>query len=180
VRLELKDIKAGGVKQEYSCALLDFPDLELIAAGGGPEFNLPLKFQLCFQRTGKLVEVDGQFETVVRLRCGRCLQNFDLPLAEQFTFTFVPQTENCETDEEVELEAAELGLTTYRDEVLLLREPLQEQLLMAIPISPLCDDSCRGLCPECGEDLNKTKCDCVKQPFNNKFTVLSNMNLKKS
>ena len=81
---------------------------------------------------------------------------------------------------EVELEAAELDLTTYKDEILDLQDPLQEQLLMAIPISPICCEECLGLCPECGVNMNITRCDCVKKIFNNKFNILSELNLKKS
>ncbi len=180
MKIELKDIKAGVMDQEYSCSLIDFPDLQTLADDGGSKFYSPLVFKLRLQRTGKFVEVDGHFEALMNLKCGRCLQDFDYQVGESFTFTFVPQVEKDETEEEVELEATELGLTTYKDDILELQEPLQEQLLMAIPISPLCSTACQGLCPECGVNLNVTKCDCVGKPFNNKFTVLADMSFKKT
>jgi uncharacterized protein len=81
---------------------------------------------------------------------------------------------------EIELEADELGLIYYRDETLELREPLQEQLIMAVPIGPVCRDACQGLCPECGTDQNEAQCDCEKKPFNNKFGALADLKLDKS
>ncbi|MCK4502340.1 MAG: DUF177 domain-containing protein [Desulfuromonadales bacterium] len=180
MRIELKDIKAGELEQEYSCSLADFPDLQELAGVDDLKFYPPFEFKLRLQRSGKFIEVDGQLHAVVRLKCGRCLHHYRLPLAESFSFTFVPQPESCETEEEVELAAADLGLTCYQDDVLELQEPLQEQLLMAIPISPLCDVSCRGLCPECGVNLNVSSCECVKKPFNSKFNILADMNFKKT
>lgn len=180
MRLELEDIKGGELEQEYSCSLTDFPDLVVIADDGGPKFTDPLLFQLRFQRSGQFVETDGHLSSIVELRCGRCLQNFMQTLDESFALTFVPKIKSNDTEEEVELETVELGLITYEEDVLELQEPLQEQLLMAVPISPVCKASCRGLCPECGMDLNLEKCDCTRKPFNNKFNVLANVDFKKS
>jgi len=181
VQLELKDIKGDGLEQAYTCTLSDFPDLMAMAECGGPVFSEPLAFKLRFQKTGRFVEVDGHFDAVVGLKCGRCLQSFKQSLAESFNLTFVPQIESADGDdeEEIELETEELGLTPYREETLKLRDPLQEQLLMAIPISPLCDESCQGLCPECGCNRNIEACDCTRKPFNNKFTALAGMDFKK-
>ena len=180
MRLELEDIKGGELEQEYTCSLTDFPDLVVIADDGGPKFSEPLLFKLRFQRTGQFVEADGHLDAIVEMKCGRCLQGFKQSLADSFALTFVPQLKDNETEEEVELETAELGLIAYADDVLELQEPLQEQLLMAVPISPVCKASCRGLCPECGIDLNSEKCDCTRKPFNNKFNILSNIDFKKS
>ncbi len=180
MQIELKDIKAGELEQEYSCTVDDFPQLQDFIAAGEVKFYPPLEFKLRLQQTGKFVEVDGRLDAVIGLKCGRCLGSYDLPLAENFAFTFVPQPKTTEFVEEVELEAAELDLTTYKDEILDLQDPLQEQLLMAIPISPICCEECLGLCPECGVNMNITRCDCVKKIFNNKFNILSELNLKKS
>lgn len=180
MQLELKDIKGGTLEQGYSCPLSEFPDLAIIAEEGGPKFSEPLVFKLRFQRLGQLVAVDGTLGAVVKLKCGRCLGAFEQPLAESFALTFVPQPESHEADEDVELEVDDLNLISYKNEVLQLQSPLQEQLLMAVPISPICGDSCRGLCPSCGINLNKEICSCVRKPFNNKFNVLSGVDFKKS
>ena len=133
-----------------------------------------------FQQTGQFVEIDGNLDASVMLKCGRCLKEFRQLLAESFTITFVPQQDGKETEEDVELETEELGLVSYQDDVLELLDPLQEQLLMTVPISPVCSTSCCGLCPECGVDLNLVKCDCIRKPFNDKFNILADMNFKKS
>ncbi len=179
MQLELKDIKEGELEQEYSCSLDEFPVLGTIAEEGGPKFSEPLLFKLRFQRLSQFVEVDGTLNAAVTLKCGRCLEVFERFLTESFTLTFVPQLESGETAEEVELEDADLNLIFYKDDILQLQKPLQEQLLMAVPISPVCRTSCPGLCPVCGINLNEEKCLCVKKPFNNKFGVLADINLDK-
>ena len=180
MRLELKDIKGGVLEQGYSCSLSDFPGLSTITEDGGPEFGEPLSFQLRLQQTGRFVEVDGHLDAVVTLQCGRCLQSFKQPLSESFALTFAPRCQDNIVEEEVELEAVELGLIVYEDDILELQDPLQEQLLMAIPINPICSEACQGLCPECGANLNMAKCDCVKKIFNNKFNMLADINFKSS
>jgi len=179
VRLELKDIKGGVLEQGYVCSAEDFPDLVAVAEEGGPVYDGPIRFFLRLQRSGQIVEVDGRFEASLLMQCGHCLQPFQRALAESFSLTFTP----CEggeegLEEEVELEALELDMVPYHDEVLELRNPLQEQLVMAIPISPLCSETCKGLCPECGADLNQKQCGCTKKPFNSKFSVLAGIKLK--
>ena len=179
MRLELKDIKEGLLEQEYTCLPDDFPELVSLAEERGPRFLPPLEFRLRFQRVGRIVEVDGDFTAIIGLNCGRCLDAFELKVADRFSLTFSPAKEDENREEEVELTSGELGLLTYRDDVLELTEALQEQLLMALPISPLCDSDCQGLCPECGQNLNIKDCGCVRTPFNNKFAALAGMAFNK-
>ena len=179
LQLELKDIKSRGLEQEFSCAPKDFPELLELAAAGGPVFHDPIRFYLRLQRCGQLVETDGNFSAAVSLTCGRCLQPYVQALKESFSLTFAPCPEQPDYAEEVELEAEQLGLIYYTEnETLYLRAPLQEQLLLALPIRPLCQQDCRGLCPECGESLNAQQCGCVTKTFNNKFSVLADLKLK--
>jgi len=180
VQLELKDIKGGTLEQGYSCSLSEFPELAVIAEDGGPKFSEPLVFKLRFQRLGQLVAVDGTLDAVVTLKCGRCLGSFKRSLTESFAFTFAPQPESNEDQEDVELEVDDLNLIGYKDDILQLQNPLQEQLLMVVPISLVCEASCRGLCPSCGINLNRDTCNCVRKPFNNKFNVLASVDFKKS
>lgn len=178
MRLEIKDIKGGVLEQDYSCTFADFPELKAMSDHGGPAFVEPFSFYLRFQRTGQLVELEGRVKADIHLSCGRCLKGFRLPVEDSFALTFSPVPQEGVDEEEVELDADELGLITYHDDVLDLRASLLEQLVMAVPISPVCRDECQGLCPECGLDLNDSHCSCEKKVFNNKFSVLAGLKLK--
>jgi len=177
VRLELRELKDGCLEQQYCCNAEQFPVLLELQDEEQVKLDQPICFQLRLQKSGQIVEVDGQMQTRAGLVCGRCLQPFTADIRSAFALTFTPlgAEQDSAEDAEIELDADELGLIYYKEETLELLQPLQEQILMALPISPVCDPGCLGLCPECGCDLNQEKCNCVKQPFNNKFASLAGL-----
>jgi len=179
MELELKAIRDNLLEQTLLCEPAEFPVLHQLQDEVG--FTAPIEFRLRFQKSGQLIEVEGGLTTSVRFACGRCLQQFEREISGDFAFTFTPfvaEEPESEEDAEVELETDDLGLVFYRDETLELLHPLQDQLVMALPISPLCADKCQGLCPECGVNLNTEKCNCEKKVFNNKFSALADLKIE--
>nr|WP_224746781.1 DUF177 domain-containing protein [Pelovirga terrestris] len=173
--MELKHIKGGQLEQDYSCAVGDFPELLELANNGECVYRDPIGVHLRFTQSGRLVEVAGHVQATLELTCGCCLTTFAYALAEDFDLTFVPETEPADPATEQELEPDELGLIPYGEDRLELLIPVQEQLLLAVPMHPLCSADCRGLCPVCGVDLNMTDCRCEKNVFNNKFGALAKL-----
>ena len=109
---------------------------------------------------GELFRVVGRAAARLELECGRCLERFDLPVEVSFDLRYVPDVHNTG---EGEREIGEDDLTTafYREGALDLTELLREQFQLALPMKPLCSAACRGLCPECGANLNRTECGCA-------------------
>ncbi len=173
MQLELKHIKGGQLEQDYRCAVGDFPELSELVSTGDCVYRDPICLHLRFTSSGRTVEVVGHIQATLELTCGCCLKSFDYELAEDFNLTFVPEVEPIDLAPEQELESDELGLIPYSEDRLELLTPVQEQLLLAVPMHPLCSVDCRGLCPVCGVDLNKASCRCEKKVFNNKFGVLA-------
>jgi uncharacterized protein len=103
--------------------------------------------------------VQGRATTRLILECGRCLDEMEVPVDARFELRYVPQEQNRGEDER---EIVEDDLTTafYREGTLDVVDMLREQLLLALPMKPLCAESCRGLCPECGANLNSASCGC--------------------
>jgi DUF177 domain-containing protein len=60
----------------------------------------------------------------------------------------------------------------YVNGILRLDEYIREQVIVSLPIKTLCDDDCKGLCPKCGVDLNKEKCDCVHEDIDPRLEKL--------
>jgi uncharacterized protein len=106
---------------------------------------------------GGTFEVKGLARTRLELACSRCLEPFEIPVDAAFDLRYVPQAMN---KGEGEREVGEDDLTTayYRDGVLDIADLLREQFQLVLPMKPLHDDACRGLCPECGANLNRTEC----------------------
>jgi uncharacterized protein len=104
--------------------------------------------------------VSGRVKTRLELVCSRCVEPFDVPVDTAFELRYLPQAENAG---EGEREIGEDDLTTayYREGLLDVSDLLREQFQLALPMKPLCTDECRGLCPECGANLNKTTCSCA-------------------
>jgi uncharacterized protein len=175
VQLELKHIKGGQLEQDYTCAARDFPELQELASTGDSAYRDPICLRLRFTQSGRMVEVAGHIRATLDLTCGCCLGVFEYELAEDFALTFVPEMEPADPALEQELEPDELGLIPYSEDRLELLIPVQEQLLLVVPMHPLCSAECRGLCPVCGVDLNTINCRCEKKVFNNKFESLARL-----
>lgn len=119
----------------------------------------PVHLVMDVHKDGEAYRVTGRVQTRLRLECGRCLEPFDIPVDSAFELRYVPASGN--TGEE-EAEVAEDDLTTayYTGDTLDLGELMHEQFVLALPMKPLCSETCKGLCPECGTNLNKGTCDC--------------------
>ena len=118
----------------------------------------PVELSVDVHKTGgDTFNVSGRVRTKLELECSRCVEPFEIPVDAEFDLRYVPQSENAG---EAEREIAEDDLTTayYREGVLDLADLLREQFVLTLPMKPLHDEACRGLCPECGANLNRTDC----------------------
>ena len=97
--------------------------------------------------------------------CVRCLQDFPLPLDIEFTELYAFSAES-KTDSELILpESGQIDL----------RPLVREEMLLAVPINPLCDPECKGLCPICGENRNETECDHEIETIDPRLSVLKSL-----
>ena len=121
----------------------------------------PVTLVLDIQKLGSdAYGVTGRVAARLEVLCSRCLEPFEVPVDADFELRYVPQTENT-GDGEREIGEDDLTTAYYREGMLDLVELMREQFVLALPMKPLCRDDCRGLCPECGTNLNKGQCDCT-------------------
>jgi uncharacterized protein len=104
--------------------------------------------------------LEGTVRTVLELPCSRCLDPFQLPIDAAFDLRYHPAAAMA-TEEEHGIGEEDLETSYYRDEQIDLNELLREQFYLALPMKPLCQDGCRGLCPQCGTNLNLGACACA-------------------
>ncbi len=104
--------------------------------------------------------VTGRVTSRLELTCGRCLEPFDVHLDASFDLRYVPHAANTGEGER-EIEEDDLTTAFYREGLLDIGDLLREQFQLALPMKPLCTDACRGLCPQCGANLNRTECGCA-------------------
>ncbi len=179
--IRVDEIKDKGLVLEVEEGPGDFPDLERLVAEGVLDLAAPVKTYLRAMFVSGMIEVEGQVETSVRLSCGRCLKPLELPVASEFSLTFtrhLPDVEG-EDEDDFELSAEDMGLILFEGDEIDLREAVQEQIVMALPLRALCRDECKGLCPKCGADLNEADCGCQRENFNLKFAALKDFKVEK-
>ncbi len=127
-------------------------------------------------RHGRDILVRGRFEGTLNLSCSRCLISFSQPVEADFDLLLAPSPEHV-TDEREELTRAELDRDFYTGETVNLESILREQVLLTLPLKPLCSETCKGICPRCGTDLNQETCQCSGEDSTSPFAILKNIKL---
>jgi DUF177 domain-containing protein len=112
-----------------------------------------------FDRSGRGVVVSGTFRGAVQLVCSRCLEPFPFTAEEPFHLYFETARPG-RAEEESELTDDELDVTYVEEGRVDTDNLLRENVLLSLPLQPLCREDCRGLCQRCGMNLNLGSCDC--------------------
>ena len=123
-------------------------------------------------KTSGTIFIKGSLFATFCIACSRCLEDVILSAGGDFAYTMEPMT--TDTREEVELEAEELEISYYQGDFIDLAPIVYEQIILQIPIKPLCSEDCKGLCPHCGTNLNVASCDCSLEVIDDRLAVLKN------
>ncbi len=125
-----------------------------------------LKGTIQVVRVEKGLFVEGEVESQLRLECVRCLTPFVFPvtltLAETFRLPGKPPEPG-------------IPYAVRDDHQIDLGPLLRELALLAIPMKPLCDPDCKGLCPQCGVNLNEESCACEKERIDPRMAALKDL-----
>jgi uncharacterized protein len=126
-------------------------------------------------RKGKILDVRlvGEMSTSISINCARCLEPVTRAVDSKFDVLYRPQGSDAGV-EEIALNQAETEIGYYKGEGVALEDVLRELLLLAVPIRTVCSEQCKGLCPQCGQNLNQGACDC-KPPVDARWTALSDL-----
>ena len=129
-------------------------------------------------RTGTDVFLKGQFRTTIRTSCVKCLDDFDLPIEATFHYNLCASDEK-ELSLEKEINKADLDFSCYQGDGIDVVPLLREQIILNVPVYPLCQEACKGMCPQCGVNLNHGLCQCDKKEVtSSRFEILKELSLK--
>ena len=104
---------------------------------------------------------DGTVTFTADLTCSRCAEPYPIANTSTFHVRFRPRPQVSEENEEIEIAGPEeLDVEFYSDRTIPLRDLAVEQIQLSIPMKPLCDESCLGLCPHCGANRSRESCSC--------------------
>jgi uncharacterized protein len=116
-----------------------------------------------FTRTNRGIFVRGQLRSQIQLECARCLETFGQPLDLHLEAQFGLPPINPQRGP-----IFLMGVNGILD----LTEALREQIVLDLPMRSLCRPDCRGLCVQCGKNLNEGPCDCVEEGIDPRLVEL--------
>ncbi len=123
-------------------------------------------------RSGRGVVIGGTFEGSVLLICSRCLERFGFRAADRFDLYCEVGSPAPADGDQRELDDDELDVTYLEEGRINTDHLLRENILLSLPVQPLCREDCRGLCPQCGANLNHGSCGCQAPAGDPRLQVL--------
>jgi uncharacterized protein len=177
LQINIHKITNKGLLLEFQEKANDWSIIAGLLDNGILHFINPLKVYIRAIRIQDIIEIEGRMHNRVGLHCSRCLSPFTMPLSTEFELTYTKNLPERETHdkEEIELQAEEMRMIRLEGDTIDLRKAVQDQIVMSLPLQPLCSPDCRGLCPRCGTNLNEDDCGCDRTPEDNPFAVLKNL-----
>lgn len=161
LRIDLAEIiRTVGKQQVYQIDEPPYTDEDV-------EYVAPIRGRITVTNSGRLLLVRGFIDTVVSLECARCLADIRQPvhatLEEQYSLSEVENATYHDVSPAVVAdEENEIPPGLFNGNVLNLGVLIRQAVILNSPLSPLCRESCAGLCPTCGKNLNEGACACPK------------------
>ena len=147
MRLDLRPIlRTPGASLPFRFEL----DLSGLDFYGERPFTQPAQVSGSVRNMADALLLTGTAQTVLDLKCDRCLRPFRQELSLPVETLLAETLEDEENDEIILLDGTELDL----DQV------VTEAFVLEMDTKNLCSDDCKGLCAKCGADLNLGPCGC--------------------
>ncbi len=128
------------------------------SSGMAPVVRTSPRAEVRAELAGITVFLSGRGYFKAEMLCSRCGEPFDVNFDADLSMVLKPKGRS---NDEVE----DVNLGFYEGREIDLDPIVEEQLILALPYQILCQESCKGLCLGCGENLNiPGSCNCVKTP----------------
>ncbi|HEX9291256.1 MAG TPA: DUF177 domain-containing protein [Anaeromyxobacteraceae bacterium] len=169
MRVNIDEIKEGGLQRAWD---LPREAVDEIVKGDNAGYRArgPLHMDARLQKVEQRVLFGAHGQAALTVPCGRCLTAVSLDVPVDIEMSFVPAAKA--TDEEHGREdrgsarvagsfgTEDVNEETYSGKVIDLDPVVREQILLALPGYPVCQEGCKGLCSACGANLNERECGC--------------------
>ena len=165
MKVRFGEIPEEGLRYEISDESW-FPDHALHRTG-------PVRCRILLKRDGDdRVLLTGEISTKISQDCDRCAENFEMELSGSFKLDLEYSAERAVDHGEHEISLSEMDMIYLQAPVIDVFELLTQQVFLMAPEKVLCEETCKGLCPQCGANLNHETCDCKKELRSSPFAVL--------
>lgn len=139
-----------------------FPPEDVAQPGDPYRIVAPVQLDFTIHKDKDKFRLTGTAQTELELPCSRCLEPYRLPVNAAFDQRVLPASEMT-AEQEREVQEDDFETSYYRDDQIDLNELLREQFYLALPMKPLCREDCKGLCAQCGTNLNTGTCTCAAE-----------------
>jgi len=141
--------------------------------------NGPLDAQCTLKRKGdNKVEVQCRLKASLSLVCDRCLVSYDAAVDTELQIVLETASSDSSYLGELECSCQDLDCVMLDEPVVDLDDILRQQLYLALPLKRICSDQCRGICPQCGVNLNSAGCNCANEKQGLPFAILAKLKNK--
>jgi len=171
---EITDKEKHFTSEEIASSFASLVEAE---KAGFCHFVAPLSVDLSLKREFDHIRVKGSVDTMVQQTCSRCLTIHTTDILCKFTLIFTRSMPDYQ-DEEVELSEEDLVSVVYSNDEIDVTDQIVEQVLLELPVKPLCSETCKGLCFTCGTNLNNEMCGCSQEHASISFSALKNFKAK--
>ncbi len=130
----------------------------------------PVSLSLDVDRRGGDVFIRGMVGARAVLGCSRCLNEYSLEIETSLELWCIVGGESDGADEEDRENVIRVSAGAMFVD---LADPVRSELLVLLPLKPLCDEGCKGICPGCGIDLNISSCSCGSDGHDNRWDALN-------
>jgi uncharacterized protein len=160
MRIDLKKVFADEeklIKIDYDFSLKD------TEVDGCYPFVSPIKVTGEVKPFAGSAELTAHVEYVYSKPCDRCAEETTKNLSLDVSHTIVTELASEEDDD---------SYVVVEDKELDLDELIYSDIILEMPVKFLCSEDCKGLCPTCGANLNKTTCKCSKSQVDPRMAIL--------
>ena len=157
------DLEEIGDEDLSFSLFLNKDQLEIDQAGLSVKVDIAVSG--CLTRVGEDVHLKGKVMTDVVASCSRCLDTLSYPISSDLKSHFVPSNDRCVSAGEVELHASDIDTEVYENQQIDLTQSVRDSILLAVPVICLCKQDCKGICSQCGKNLNQGLCKCSNESF---------------
>lgn len=126
----------------------------------------PVRARMKLSREGDEIRLAGEIDAELETTCVRCLEPVHSTIKASLALVVKRggARRGADMPEEIELDASDLDIELTEGAGLDLNETVMEEIIASMPVYPLCREDCKGICPDCGADLNRAPCACGDGP----------------
>jgi uncharacterized protein len=163
------ELRAGRFDVEIPPGTIEFQDPKLRQAG---PLRAAGKVELASEALGE-IRVKGHLAVHMQADCDRCLEPAECPMDSDFELYYRPLEDGFGEEKAIDPSEAEIGF--YEDGGIELNDVLREYVLLALPMQRLCTESCKGICPVCGQNRNQNECRCQTEAVADRWAALKEL-----